>query len=205
MKLSRSRIPLRNMYDASAGTTTRATITADTMASMMLIAIGWNSLASTPSKLNRGMKTTRIIAVAKKIGRATSRPASCSRSAMPRSSCDASSGSGSPSANSFRWASCSASGWVRCLKMFSTITTEPSTSMPIATAIPPRDIRLAERPNQAMIIRAIPMEIGIESSTSVVARRFIRNRASTIAINTKANRSALVTVSTALVTRSAWL
>ena len=87
--------------------------------------------------------------------------------------------------------------------MFSTITTEPSTNIPIATAIPPKDIRLAERPNQAMIINAIPMEIGIDKSTSNVARRFIRNSAKTAKMNIKASSSASVTVLTALVTKSA--
>ena len=41
----------------------------------MLIAIGWNNFASTPSKLNKGVNTTKIIEAAKKTGRATSLPA----------------------------------------------------------------------------------------------------------------------------------
>ena len=41
----------------------KATTSADSIDSMILIAIGWNSLASTPSKLNSGMKTTKIIEI----------------------------------------------------------------------------------------------------------------------------------------------
>ena len=75
--------------------------------------------------------------------------------------------------------------------------------MPIATAIPPSDIKFAEIPHQAIIIKAIPIDIGIEISTRIVARIFIKNSASTIAINIKANARASTTVLTACSIKSA--
>ena len=47
-------------------------------------------------------------------------------------------------------------------------------SIPIATAMPPSDMRSAARPHQAMIINAIPIEIGIDINTKKVARKFIK-------------------------------
>ncbi len=151
-------------------------------AKIMLIAIGWNSLASTPSKLKSGINTTKIMVAAKNTGRATSLPASKIRSRA---------------VNVLSWR-------LKCLNMFSTITTEPSTSMPIATARPPSDIKLAETLSHTIIIKAIAMAIGMDMSTNNVARRFIRNRASTTTIKIKARVSAFTTVFTALVIRSAW-
>ncbi|CAH9067008.1 hypothetical protein PSEHALCIP103_03704 [Pseudoalteromonas haloplanktis] len=87
--------------------------------------------------------------------------------------------------------------------MFSTITTEPSTNIPIATAIPPNDIKFADKPIQDITIKAIAIEIGIEINTKKVARKFIKNRASTITININASANACTTVSTALVIKSA--
>ena len=87
--------------------------------------------------------------------------------------------------------------------MFSTITTEPSTSMPIATAMPPSDIKFADKPSHDITIKAIATEMGIEINTKKVARKFIRKRASTMAIKTKAKESASTTVFTALVIKSA--
>ena len=81
--------------------------------------------------------------------------------------------------------------------MFSTMTTEPSTSIPIATAIPPNDIKLADKPSQDITINAIAIEIGIEMSTKNVARRFIKNSASTMAMKINAKAKASTTVSTA--------
>ena len=88
--------------------------------------------------------------------------------------------------------------------MFSTITTEPSTSIPIATAMPPSDIKLADRPNQDITINAIPIEIGMDISTKNVARKFIKNSANTMAMKINAKAKAFTTVSTALVIKSAW-
>ena len=87
--------------------------------------------------------------------------------------------------------------------MFSTITTEPSTSIPMATAMPPNDIRFAEMPHQAMIINAIPIEIGIDIRTRKVARIFIKNSANTIQMKINASNSASTTVSTAFSIKSA--
>ena len=170
----------------------------------MLIAIGWNNFASTPSKLNNGANTTKIIEAAKKTGRATSLPAFCRRNLMPCSSCSTSCGSASEvGTRSFTDFECVASGLFKCLNIFSTITTEPSTSIPIATAMPPSDIRFAEMPHQAIIINAIPIEIGIDINTKKVARKFIKNSANTIQMKINASNSASTTVFTAFSIKSA--
>ena len=81
--------------------------------------------------------------------------------------------------------------------MFSTITTEPSTIIPMAMASPPRDIRFADTFQYAIPINARPIEMGTEISTRSIARRFIKNRVRMITIKTKACKSARVTVATA--------
>ncbi len=53
------------------------------MASTIEIAIGWNSLPSTPSSENSGVNTTMMISTAKNTGRPTSRAANMMRTAMP--------------------------------------------------------------------------------------------------------------------------
>lgn len=86
--------------------------------------------------------------------------------------------------------------------MFSTITTEPSTNIPIATAIPPSDIKLADTPSHAITTSAMAIEIGIEMSTRKVALRFIKNSASTTTIKINASAKASTTVCTALLIKS---
>ena len=53
------------------------------MASTMEMAMGWNSLPSTPWRVNRGAKTMMMIITAKNTGRPTSRAACWMRRAMP--------------------------------------------------------------------------------------------------------------------------
>ena len=89
--------------------------------------------------------------------------------------------------------------------MFSTITTEPSTSIPIATAMPPNDIKLADSPNQAIILSAKPIEIGMDSKTKNVALKSNKNSANTMIINTNASNNASITVCTAWLISAAWL
>ena len=143
-------------------------------------------MASTPSKLNKGAKTTRIIDAAKKIGLATSFPASFTDDLKD-------------------WASsCELEVLVfNRLKIFSIITTEPSTNIPIATAIPPSDIKFADSPMKAMMANAITMAIGMVMSTRNVAPTFIKNRARTMVIKTKAMVNALTTVEIAFSIRFA--
>ena len=75
--------------------------------------------------------------------------------------------------------------------------------MPMATAIPPSDIRLADNPNQAITIKAIPIDIGMDINTRKVARRFIRNSARITTMKINASSRALTTVCTAWVIKSA--
>ena len=51
-------------------------------------------------------------------------------------------------------------------------------------------------------INARPIEIGTESNTRMLARRFTRNSISTMMIRTKASSKAVLTVLTAWFTRS---
>ena len=74
--------------------------------------------------------------------------------------------------------------------------------MPIATAIPPRDIRFADKPKYDMIINVIAIEIGMEINTRKVARKFIKNKASTMAIKINARISDSTTVLTAFTIKS---
>ena len=76
-------MPFLNMKVASAGTINKATTIAEMMAKIILIAIGWNNFASTPSKLNKGKNTTKMTEAAKNTGRATSLPACFSRNSIP--------------------------------------------------------------------------------------------------------------------------
>ena len=89
------------------------------------------------------------------------------------------------------------------LKIFSTITTEPSTNIPIATAIPPSDIKFADSPMKAMMANAIAMAIGMVMSTRNVAPTFIKKRARTMVIKTKAMVNAFTTVEIAFSIRFA--
>ena len=95
------------------------------MAKQIDNAIGVNILPSTPSRENKGVNTSIIINTANNTGLATSLAASAIRKATPWSP-------------SFTFS--------KCLKMFSTMTTEPSTIIPMAIASPPKLIKFAEIP-----------------------------------------------------------
>ena len=186
---------------ANAGITISATSNEANIANTIEIAIGWNSFPSTPSRAKSGANTTTIIITAKKTGLAISFAASWIRSRIPSVRCD---GDSAMLLSSIGFSSaCTGSGRVRCEKIFSIITTEPSTIIPIAIARPPSDIRLAETPQYAMTVSARPIESGIEIKTSTVARKFIRNTNSTMTIRTNACSSAVETVLTALLIKSA--
>ena len=63
-------------------------------------------------------------------------------------------------------------GFSRSLRStFSTKTMAPSTSIPMAMARPPRDIRLAESPNLRMPRKARAMEKGMARATTTLARK----------------------------------
>ena len=73
----------------------------------------------------------------------------------------------------------------------------------MATANPPSDIRLADKPNHDITIKAMPIERGMEIKTKKVALTFTRNKARMMMIKMNAINKASTTVCTALVIRSA--
>ena len=88
--------------------------------------------------------------------------------------------------------------------IFSTTTTAPSTIMPMAMAIPPSDIRLAEMSKNFMARKVKPTENGIDSATTRLGLNPPINANSTSATRIMPCSSALITVLTAALTRVAW-
>ncbi len=168
---------------ASNGTRVNASSSEPAIANAMLKAIGLNILPSSPCNPNSGRNTTMMMRIANAIGAATSRAAAST--AAPRSTAI-------PSA-------------LRSAMMrnaFSTITTAPSTIMPMPIASPASDIRLAERPAWRMPMNAISMASGSAMTTTNALRHSPRNRNSTIATRIAPSTSARVAVPTAASTRS---
>src|SRR5690625_5623106 len=85
--------------------------------------------------------------------------------------------------------------------MFSTTTTEPSTTIPMAIAKPPSDMRLAEIPNHFMAINARHTEKGIDRATTRLGRQPPIKASNTIATKAMTCSSALDTVEHAASTR----
>ena len=111
---------------------------------LMVYAIGLNIFPSMPSRVKSGRKTIMIITMPKVIGLPTS--FADSRILWRRPSL---------------WCSFSE----RCLKIFSIITTEPSTIMPMAMANPPRDMRFADMPIHCMAINVVRAATGSVAAT----------------------------------------
>ena len=65
------------------------------------------------------------------------------------------------------------------------------------------DSNIHKRPNQRIIVNAISIDSGMEHTTTRAERTFQRNKNSTITIKIAASASAVLTVVTALSTRSA--
>ena len=124
--VSRSAFGFRNNA-ASTGISVNASINEPAIAKLILKAIGLNILPSSPCKLKSGKNTTIIMRIANAIGLATSFAAvktASVRLTLPPCS--------------------SRSAMIR--KEFSTITTAPSTIIPMPIARPASDIKLAESP-----------------------------------------------------------
>ena len=110
---------------------------------------GPNIFPSTPCSEKRGRKTSTMIRMEKVMGLATS------RSACP-----------------IRARRSGLSVRLQCRMMFSLTTMDPSTTMPMATASPPRLIRLAVTPAASMKIKAISAVMGrLKAATSAVRSR----------------------------------
>ena len=87
-------------------------------------------------------------------------------------------------------------------KLFSTITTAPSTIIPIATAKPASDIRFEDRPHCCIMMKAISMASGRAVITTTAERTSPKKRNRMIATRIEPSISALTAVCTALSTRS---
>ena len=149
----------------------------------MVSAIGLNSLPSSPVSENNGKNTTMMIMMAKAIGLATSRAASSTTRVRligrPDSrACDSS------------------------RKAFSTITTAPSTIMPMPMARPASDIRLADMPKRCIMMNANNIASGKVTMTTMAERNSPRNRNRITATRIEPSIRALVEVFSALSTIS---
>ena len=87
-------------------------------------------------------------------------------------------------------------------KAFSTMTTAPSTIMPMPIARPASDIRFAERPNSPMPMKAISIASGKVTMTTTAERTSPRNRNRITATRIEPSIKARTAVPTALLTRS---
>ena len=85
--------------------------------------------------------------------------------------------------------------------MFSTITTEESTNIPIAITSPPKLIKLADKSNSFISIKVINADIGKESATTNDERISPRKIASNMMTNITAWLNALVMVLIAVLIR----
>ena len=101
----------------------------------------------------------------------------------------------------WRRPSSSASGRRSTRSTFSTTTRVPSTIMPMAMARPPRDMRLAEMPNQPMPRVAKSTEKGMERATTRLGRALPMKTISTTVTRTMPCTRASVTVATQAATR----
>ena len=143
-------------------------------------ASGRNVLPSTPSNVKIGTNTITTIRIAKTSGCKTSAHAPAIRARLSSPSFEA----------------------VRIRFAFSTITTAPSTIIPIAIAIPPSDIRLADTPKSCIASKAKPTENGIEATTIRLGRHPRRKRNNMMATSSAPCHKAVVMVPTAAPTNS---
>ena len=153
------------------------------MAKLMLNAMGLNNLPSSPSSAKSGRKTTIIMRMANAIGLATSLAASKTALVLSTSS-----------PRSLRSA--------MILNAFSTMTTAPSTIIPIPTASPANDIKFAERPASPIKMNAISIATGSAAMTTIAERISPRKRNRTIATRIEPSTSARTAVPTASSTKS---
>ena len=169
--------PCLSATEASTGMTVSDSSSEAPSANTMVSATGPNSLPSSPCRVKSGRNTIMMMSTPAATGVATScvaRYSMCRRETL-RSPWRAS--------------------------MFSTTTTAASTSMPIAIARPPSDIRLADKPHCCMSTKVASADSGRIKATTSAARRLPRNSSSSTSTSTMASCSALVTVPTARPTR----
>ncbi len=151
------------------------------MAKVMVSAIGLNSLPSSPVRENSGRNTTMMMRIANAVGLITSRAAS-----------------------RITWVLLTVCPtlWESRRKPFSTITTAPSTIMPMPTARPASDIRLADSPHCCIRMKLISMASGSARITTIAERTSPRNRNRMIATRMEPSTRALSAVLTAFSTSS---
>ena len=85
---------------------------------------------------------------------------------------------------------------------FSTMTTAPSTIMPIPIARPANDMRFADKPALSIQMKAISIASGRVTITTSAERISPRNKNRTTATSNEPSTSARTAVSTALLTNS---
>jgi hypothetical protein len=168
---------------ASTGTSVRLSSSEPAIAKVMVSAIGLNSLPSSPVSENSGRNTTMMIMMAKAIGLATSRAASSTTCVRLM---------GRPDSRA----------WASSRKAFSTITTAPSTIIPMPMARPASDIRLADMPKRCIMMKAKSIASGSVTITTMAERNSPRNRNRITATRIEPSIRALVDVFSALSTIS---
>lgn len=170
------------LREASTGTSVSARSSAAASANMMVSATGANNLPSSPSSETSGRNTSAMMSRPAETGTITSLVARKTWFSRGVESL------------SFTWASRSTT--------FSTTTTAPSTSMPMAMASPPRLIRLAVSPQARIRIKQMSAAIGSVVATIAAARQSPRNSISSTTTSKVASSSASSTVPTARPIRS---
>ena len=170
--------PCFSKVAASAGTTVSESSSAAHRAKVMVSATGANSRPSSPCSDSSGRKTVTMMTTPETSGTATSRTASPVIRMRVRKSVR-------PCA------------WAKWCAVFSTTTTEQSTSRPMAIARPPSDMMLAEIPVSRMTMKVDSTASGRMSETTSAARRLPRKRISRTTTSAIASSSTFCTVQTA--------
>ncbi len=141
--------PPRSPSAQRTGDTVRHNTSDTTNAMMTVYPNGANILPSMPSNVTSGKNTTIMMSIANAVGRATSFDA-CSTTSQRES--------GEPS------------DVERRRYTFSTTTIDPSTTIPMAIASPPSDMRLAER-SRSFMIRNVNSGVRIKVTVTISALR----------------------------------
>ena len=97
----------------------------------------------------------------------------------------------------YNWCRRGVPGCAGRASMFSTTTTAASTSMPMAIARPPSDIRLADSPHWCMSTKVASADSGRIKATTRAARRLPKSSSNSTSTRAMASARALLTVPTA--------
>ena len=153
---------------------------------MMVKATGEKSFPSKPCKLKSGKNTTQMMSTPATTGLMTWRTAD-NKTSFWESPCEV-----------LEPCACAANA----VSMFSTTTTEASTSMPKAMASPPKLMRLAVSPKNFISTKVLIKANGSDTATTTAARMPPKKTYSTTQTNTAASTKASMTVLAARDTNS---